>query len=63
MFDYTSFDLVSLDEIVAKKEVRDPRKTPQWLFHYVDIASVSNKTFQIKNGKQLVRLRNGLRYF
>jgi type I restriction enzyme S subunit len=54
MFDYTSFDLVSLDEIVAKKEVRDPRKTPQWLFHYVDIASVSNKTFQIKNGKQLV---------
>lgn len=52
MFDFTPFNLVSLDEVVASKEIRDPRKTPNWAFHYIDIASVSNKTFEIVDGKQ-----------
>ena len=54
MFDFTPFDLVSLNEIVAKKEVRDPRKTPDWMFYYIDIASVSNKTFKILGSKQYI---------
>jgi len=52
VFDFTPFDLVPLEEVVAKKEIHDPRKTPNWTFHYIDISSVSNETYEIVNGKQ-----------
>lgn len=54
MFDTAPFNLVSLNEIVTKKENCDPRKRPKWTFRYIDIAAVSNKTFQIKNSKHIV---------
>jgi len=54
VFDLTPFDLLSFGDIVAEKEIRDPRKTPNWSFHYIDIGCVSNATFQIVNDKQFV---------
>ncbi len=37
----------SIGKIVVKTKQRDPRKTPNDLFHYVDVSAVSNTSFKI----------------
>jgi len=54
MFDYTPFEVVPIGELVLENENRDPRKSPDWTFQYVDIASVSNSTFEIVSSKPYV---------
>lgn len=45
---------VSLEEICEKTETVDPRKSPEDLFDYVDVSSVSNETFTIGETQKLL---------
>jgi len=51
VFDYSPFDILPLSELVQAKETRDPRRSPDNNFHYVDIAGVSNSDFSISSTK------------
>ena len=53
MFDGTGYELTHVGDIVARTEIRDPRKAGGSSFQYVDIASVSNKTFEITASKTI----------
>ena len=37
----------SIGEVTVKAKQRDPRKTPEEVFQYVDVSSVSNESFKI----------------
>ena len=39
----------SIGEVVVKATQRDPRRKPDEMFQYVDVSSVSNKSFKITN--------------
>jgi len=39
----------SIGEVVVKAKQRDPRKKPDEVFKYVDVSSVSNKSFEISS--------------
>jgi type I restriction enzyme, S subunit len=54
MFQGSPWPLMKLSSICGGKEVIDPTRTPDQEFSYVDIASVSNETFQITAPKRLV---------
>ena len=43
------WEVVPLIDIVEKTKQREPRKTPEASFQYIDVSSVSNKMFQIKS--------------
>lgn len=48
---FDQFNQVSIGEVVSTCEKRDPRSLGKACFTYVDIASVSNKTFSIVSPK------------
>lgn len=45
---------VSISEVCTLTETCDPRKDPDVMFHYVDIASVDNKLKKITSAKKLL---------
>ena len=45
---------VALGEVCEKTETVDPRKSPETLFRYVDVSSVSNETFTIVQTQHLL---------
>src|SRR5262249_1069679 len=53
LFENSPYECVPLAEVVIRAEIRDPRKSPEKPFRYVDISSVSNDTFQILNGRSI----------
>ena len=48
------WNLRTLNSVVEKTEKRDPRKTPDELFRYIDVSSVSNKAYRVIGWKDIV---------
>ncbi len=46
--------LVSLDELCERTEISDPTRTPSEAFCYIDISSVSNESFAIREARKLL---------
>ncbi|ASQ90256.1 hypothetical protein CHL67_04360 [Prosthecochloris sp. GSB1] len=44
----------SISQVVVKTKQRDPRKTPDEVFQYVDVSAVSNTSFKITNAVPLL---------
>jgi len=53
-FEATRWPLKQLGSLCQPTETVDPRRTPTRSFKYIDIASVSNQTFQITTPKELI---------
>lgn len=45
------WEVVRLGDIVRKTEQKDPRKTPEWKFKYIDVSSISRETLKIEDYK------------
>ncbi len=43
-----------LEQVIEKSGTVDPRKEPDEFFHYVDVSSVSNKTFRIEETSEIL---------
>lgn len=43
------WNIVNIGDIVDKINQKDPTKTPDWIFKYVDVSSVSNSNLKIVN--------------
>ena len=41
------WDVVRLGEVVKKTEQKDPRKTPEWQFKYIDVSSINREDLKI----------------
>lgn len=53
-FEYSPYPLQLLSQVCHPTETTDPRRNPSQCFHYIDIASVSNSSFQILAHKEIV---------
>ena len=46
------WEVVPLREVTEKKQTRDPRKTPDEAFRYIDVSSVSNESYRVQGWKE-----------
>jgi len=46
------WEVVPLRDVTEKKQTRDPRKTPDEKFRYMDVSSVSNETYRVHGWKE-----------
>jgi type I restriction enzyme S subunit len=49
-----AWKIKKLEDVVTPVETIDPRKAPKKMFHYIDVSSVSNKTFSIVETNELL---------
>src|SRR6187399_3055975 len=45
---------VTIGDYLVRSELRDPTKNPRASFHYVDVSSVDNKRFAIRQSTELL---------
>ncbi len=45
------WDVVRLGDVVKKTEQKDPKKSPEWRFKYIDVSSITRENLQIVNYK------------
>ena len=46
------WEVVPLRAVTEKRETRNPRKTPDETFKYIDVSSVSNETYRVQSWKE-----------
>jgi len=46
--------IINLEKICLKKTLTNPKKTPEKLFTYIDVSSVSNNSYKIHNTKEIL---------
>jgi type I restriction enzyme S subunit len=53
-FDHSPWECLPLRDVCLPKDLVNPRRFPQEQFQYIDIAGVSNRTFQVESARSYV---------